>query len=67
MLHLFMKERNHSNDCDYKCSRKSGMNTHVAYVHERKKPFKCGICEYKCCLNQQMKQHITKKHERNKL
>jgi hypothetical protein len=32
--------------CDYPCSCKNSMNTHVASVHEGKKQFKYDNCDY---------------------
>ena len=38
------------------------MKTHVASVHERKKPFKCDICDYSFSLKNTMKRHVMTVH-----
>ena len=42
------------------------MKTHVAMVHEKKKPFKCDICYYSCSLKSTMKIHVASVHEEKK-
>ena len=48
--------------CDYSCSQKGNMKTHVASVHVVKKPFKCDICDYSFSLKNIMKRHIITVH-----
>jgi hypothetical protein len=45
--------------CDYSCSQKSIMKSHVVSAHEGKKPFKCNICDYRCSRNINMNIHVT--------
>ena len=52
--------------CDYKCSQKGNMKTHISMVHEGKKPFKCHICDYSCSLKHHIKSHVASVHERKK-
>ena len=42
------------------------MNKYVAIVHERKKPFYCGICEYNCSQKNQMNKYVASVHEGKK-
>ena len=68
-LHWFMKKRNHSNVTfvtKYSFKLKSHMKTHVASVHERKKPFKCHIWDYGCFLKTHLNKHVALIHERKK-
>ena len=41
--------------CDYSCSLKSTMKTHVESVHEKKKPFECKICDFSCSQKGKLK------------
>ena len=38
------------------------MKTHVASVHEGKKPFKCDMCDYSFSLKNTMKRHVMTVH-----
>ena len=42
------------------------MKSHVASVHEGKKPFKCDICDYSCSQKGHMKTHVESVHEGKK-
>ena len=42
------------------------MKTHVAHVHEGKKPFKCDLCDYSCSQKDTMKRHVVLVHEEKK-
>ena len=42
------------------------MKTHIARVHEGKKPFKCGICDYRFSVKGDVKKHVTAVHEEKK-
>ena len=57
---------NNSYQCEI-CQRcfkvKGNLKTHVASVHEGKKPFKCEICDKSFPLKGEMKKHITSVHE----
>ena len=65
MLHWYMKQKRNSNvTCDYSCSLKGTMKTHVASVHEEKKPFKCDICDYSCSRKGNMNRHVSTVHEK---
>jgi uncharacterized Zn-finger protein len=65
MLHQFMLENKlfTCKACDYKSSRKTDMNRHIASVHEGKKPFKCGACDYMSVRKVDLKKHISSVHE----
>ena len=39
------------------------MNRDIAFVHERKKPFKCDICEYSCSEKKNMNVQVASVHE----
>ena len=52
--------------CDYSCSQKGTMKTHVSMVHEEKKPFKCDNCDYSCSLKSQLTRHVAAIHEGKK-
>jgi uncharacterized Zn-finger protein len=64
MFHQFMLERNL---CDYSCSQKAHLKTHVASIHERKKLFKCDICEKNFSQRQAMKNHFAIVHEEKRI
>ena len=45
---------------------KSNFKTHIASVHEGKKPFKCHVCDAKFSNKPNMKRHVAYVHENNK-
>ena len=49
--------------CKMKFVARSGLNYHVAGVHEKNKPFKCEICGYRGLRASQLKYHIEAVHE----
>lgn len=52
--------------CDYACSTKSTMNTHIKQVHDKIKDHKCGRCDYKCSTKGDLNQHIKQVHDKIK-
>ena len=58
----FMRKRKY-----FSCSLKGTIATHVASVHEKKKPFKCEFCDYKFSRKGDMNKHIVSVHEKKKL
>ena len=42
------------------------MKSHVTYVHEGKKPFKCDICDYTSSGKNNMEKHVAAVHEEKK-
>jgi KRAB domain-containing zinc finger protein len=39
------------------------MNTHVAFVHDGNKPFKCEACDYRSSQKGDLNKHVTLVHE----
>ena len=42
------------------------MKSHVTYVHEGQKPFKCDICDYTSSGKNNMDKHVAAVHEEKK-
>ena len=49
--------------CNSTFTQKSSLKTHIASVHEEKKPFKCELCNYMCSRKSFLKTHSASVHE----
>ena len=49
--------------CGKKYAYSSLLQTHIAAVHEKKKPFECRICQMKFAYKRNVKSHIDLVHE----
>ena len=52
--------------CNKYLVSKEGLQSHLKYVHERKKPFKCKICDAKFSKKCFMRKHKEEVHEGSK-
>ena len=52
--------------CQGMFSQSSSLKTHIASVHEGKKPFKCSSCAYNCSTKKDLTMHIESVHEGKK-
>ena len=67
MLHWFMKEKSRSNVTFVTTAViQNTIKSHVASVHEKKKPFKCDICGYSCSQKSSMNIHVESVHKEKK-
>jgi len=52
--------------CDYKCSTKSNLTTHIKMIHDKIKDIQCPKCDYKCSTNGSLNVHIKRVHDKIK-
>ena len=52
--------------CDYKCSTRSTLKTHIKMVHDKIKDIECSQCDYKCSTRSTLKIHIKRVHDKIK-
>ena len=51
--------------CDYNCSQKGNLATHIALLHEEKKSFKCSTCGYNYSKKAESTGHVAAAHDEN--
>ena len=49
--------------CDITLTTKTGMEMHIATLHEGRKPHECSFCDVSFPQSAQLKRHIVSKHE----
>ena len=50
--------------CEYRCSHRWLMKSHMASVHEKKRSFKCELCDFSSSSMGNMKKHVAQVHEK---
>ena len=52
--------------CDFKCSQKGGLRTHIKTIHDKIKDHECPKCDYKCSQKINLQKHIKQVHDKIK-
>ena len=52
--------------CNRNFKTKQNLNSHIASVHEKKKPYQCEICDKAFTEKSKMKLHAASVHEKKK-
>ena len=62
-----MEKKFKCNICDTSYGLKASRDSHVARVHEGKKPYQCNKCESKWfCSKGELNRHVVRVHEKEK-